>query len=233
MRSVWLTAAVVLLGATTASAQTGSRFFVGPLVRVDRVRVEGHTSSVVPVFGAVASMRLSRILGIEAEITHARGQEFVHSYDGVSETFAPPNSTLEEKERLGVHARWRFGFRPGVGGAVAMTAGGAVSRRADLLFRFGLSLRNYLQSYEYTVLSIPEGIDPSRLATVSFGNGSNSGNPWVTNMIRGGLLIGVDVPIRITGRLSLAPDVRYVNGGASLDYTHKEASLGLRGGWRF
>src|SRR6476659_356486 len=137
-------------------------------------------------------MRLSKSFGVEGGRTQARGQELVHSYEGVSETFAPLDSTLQEKERLGVHARWRFGYRPGLGGAVAMTAGGGVSRRADLVFRLGVSLRNYLQSYEYTVLTIPEGIDPSRLAGVSFGNGRSSGNPWLTNMTRGGLLMGLD-----------------------------------------
>jgi len=233
MRSLWLSAALVLFAATTALAQTASRFVVGPVVRVDKVRVQGGVSSVMPVFGAIASMRLSKIFGVEGEITQAGGRELVHSYEGVSETFAPLDSTLQEKERLGVHARWRFGYRPGLGGAVAMTAGGSVSHRADLVFRLGLSFRNYLQSYEYTVLSIPEGIDPSRLAGVSFGNGRSSGNPWLTNMTRGGLLMGLDVPIRIAGRFSLVLDVRYVNGGTSLNYTHKEVSVGIRGGWGF
>ena len=84
MKSLWLSAALVLFAAPTALAQTASRFVVGPVVRVDKVRVQGGVSSVMPVFGAIASMRLSKIFGVEGEITQAPGRELVHSYEGYS-----------------------------------------------------------------------------------------------------------------------------------------------------
>jgi hypothetical protein len=234
MRHFWLSAAVILGAASGASAQTSPRFVVGPVARVDKVSAEAGVTSVMPVFGLAASVRLSRTWGIEGEITQARGREFTHSYDGVSETFAPLNSTLAEKERLGVLARWRYGYRPGMGGSVAVTARAGLASRADIQFRLGLAARNYERSFDYTVLRIPEGIDPARLATFSFGDGTSSSPHQRLNTQRGGLLMGVAVPIKITRRLTVAPDVRYVYGGpARIGEKHRELSLGVRAGWGF
>jgi hypothetical protein len=216
-----------------ATPQTTTKFDVGPVVRAEQIGVEGVTQ-VMAVFGVAASARLSRIWGLEGEIAQSDGREFSHSREGISESFAPAGATWAEVERLGVLARWRYGYRPGLGGTVAVTARGTLNRHTDLLFRLGLATRSYTQSYEYSVLSIPDGIDPRRLAGHSFGNGERSGNPYVEKTQRGGLLMGAEVPIRIGTRLSVAPEVRYVYGGsARFDDKHQEVGLGVRAGWAF
>jgi hypothetical protein len=218
---------------TVAAAQTPARFEVGPVVRTDKVSVDGVSRS-MPVLGVAATARLSKTWGLEGEFTRADGGEFEHSYEGISETFAPEGAPFAELERLGVHARWRHAYRPGFGGSVAVTARGRVTSRADVLVRLGLASRAYTETLEYIVLSIPEGIDPSRLSSVSFGNGERSSNPYTTTTQRGGLLMGAELPIRIAARLTVAPDVRYVfGGGPRKNDPHREASIGLRVGWAF
>jgi hypothetical protein len=234
MRSKWVGLTLIVLAVpAVATAQTRNRFDVGPVARAERVTV-GEKTQVMPVFGFAASARLSKTWGLEAEITQVNGREFSRSRDGISETFAPAGSTAAENERLGVHARWRNTYRPGLGGIVAVTARHGLGSRAAMLVRLGLAARSYRETQEYIVLSIPDGIDPRRLATVSFGNGNRSSNPFVDKTDRGGLLMGAEVPITIVGRLSVAPEVRYVYGGGSHSGdTHREASAGLRARWAF
>ena len=46
--------------------------------------------------------------------------------------------------------------------------------------------------------------------------------------------MGVAVPIKITRRVTVAPDVRYVHGGpARIGEKHRELSAGVRAGWGF
>jgi hypothetical protein len=218
--------------ARAASAQTVHRFEVGPVLRVERVS-EAEAVSVMPVLGIVGSARLSKFWGLEGEITQADRHEFGFSREGISETFAPPNSTLEENERLGVHARWRYGYRPGMGYTVALTAGNGGTGRADVRVRFGVAVRKYAESFDFTVLSVPPGVN-RRPAVVSIGDGIQSSLDGPLKIQRGGILLGVEVPLRFRRRLTAAPEVRYVYGGSDrFGGGHSEASFGMRAAWRF
>lgn len=101
--------------------------------------------------------------------------------------------------------------------------------RADVELRLGLAFRRYVETIDSTILRIPDGIDPSRLARYT---STITGSNGRFNTQRGGLLMGVDVPIRITKGLTATSDVRYVYGDEEFD-SHREASLGMRIGWRF
>jgi hypothetical protein len=90
----------------------------------------------------------------------------------------------------------------------------------------GLSARNYLETSVYTILSIPEGVDPGRVAR-DFQDSSD-------HRTRGGLLFGFDVSMAVTDHVSVAPELRFVYGGpASVGDKHREFGLGARGAWRF
>lgn len=228
MKTFLIGAAILTAVVPDVLGQTAPRFTIGPVARVERVAVEAGLKSTMPVFGVSTAVRLSKTWGLEGEITRAAGAEFVHSYEGVSQTFADPRAPQEEIERLGVRARWRFGYRAGVGGFAAATAKGAISDRVDLVLRFGLAVRNYTETAAFTILSIPPGIDPSRVASVSYGGDENG----ASTTQRGGLLIGFDVPVRVTRRLSVSPTLHYVYGGpARIGNKHREMSVGLRGAW--
>jgi hypothetical protein len=225
MRTLLVTTALILGPVSFASAQLAPRFDVGPVVRADKVMVESGLGAVVPVFGLMASARLSRTWGVEGEVTGARG-DFSRSYEGWFVSFAPPNSTRQEIERLAPTARRTMAYRPGLGGSVAVTARAGSTGRADVVVRLGVSFRRYTETSDFTILTIPEGIDPARL-TASFGSER-------TDRSRGGLLAGFEVPIRLARQVTVSPEVRYVYGGpARIGEKHRELSLGVRAGWRF
>ncbi len=227
MRTFWVTTALVLGSVPVAFAQPSPRFDVGPVVRADRVMVESGLTTVMPVIGLVGSVRFSKTWGMEGEITQASGS-FSRSYEGWFVSYAPPNSTRAEIERLAPTARRTLGYVPGVGGSVAVTARGGSTGRADVVFRLGLAFRNYTETSDHTILTIPEEIDPARVAASGVFTNQR------VDRSRGGLLFGLEVPIRLVRQLTVSPDVRYVYGGpARIGEKHRELSLGVRAGWGF
>jgi hypothetical protein len=235
MRTFCVTVAFIVVAVPSASAQTSSRFEVAPTVRGDRVELKGRLHTIMPVFGVVVSARPWKTWGIEAEITRAQGREFGSSRDAILQSFAPAGATREENDRLGVLYRISEGYIPGIGGSLAATARCGFTGRADVEFRLGLAVRNYVDTFDYTVLRIPAGIDPSRVGGIGRGDGTGpaTSNGRV-NTPRGGLLMGMAVPVKIAKDLTVTSDVRYVYSGPdNRDDSHREASLGMRIGWRF
>lgn len=227
MRTLWVTIALVLGSVPFAFGQPSPRFDVGPVVRFDRVMVESGLKTVMPVIGLVGSVRFSKIWGMEGEITRASG-DFSRSYEGWFVSYAPANSTRAEVERLAPTARRTMGYVPGVGGSVAVTARGGSTGRADVVLRLGVAFRNYTETSDFTILTMPEGIDPARVA--ASGVFTNERH----DRTRGGLLIGFEVPIRVARQLTVSPDVRYVYGGpARIGEKHRELSIGVRTAWGF
>lgn len=208
-----------------ASAQTASRFEIGPLARLDRVYIEGNLSGSVPVAGITARVRLWKGLGVEGEMTWANGG-MERSYEGWFVSFAGRDASREEIERLAPTARRTLGYHPGGGGAGAIVIRGAVSPRVHLGARAGLSARRYTETSDFTVLTIPDEVDPE-LAMKHFVDSSST-------RIRGGLLFGADAIVALTGRFSIVPEVRFVySGPARIGNKHRELGAGLRGVWRF
>jgi hypothetical protein len=235
MRTLCVTAALIVGFVPIASAQTASRFEVAPVVRADRVALKGRLHTIMPVFGAVVSARLWKTWGVEGEISKAQGREFGSSYEGILQSFAPSGATRDEYNRLGVLYRVSEGYIPGIGGSLAAIARCGCKGRADVEFRLGLALRNYGETFDYTVLRIPSGIDPARVGGIGRSDGTG---PALThgrvNTVRGGFLIGMDVPVKITKRVTVTPDLRYVySGPEKQEDGHREASFGIRAGWRF
>jgi hypothetical protein len=226
-------AALLLIGLPPAASAQTPRFEVGPVARADRVSVEAGLQQVMPVLGASAAWHFTKVWALEGEITQAGGGEFSRSYEGISVSYAPPGATLAEIESLGVRERWRNGYRPGTGGSIAMTARGNLGGPVSVKVRLGMSARSYEESSAHAVLQIPDGIDPARVSANLFGGQGLSGSQTTTTQ-RGGLLMGIEMPVRVTRRIALAPDLRYVYGGpAQIGSKHREVSLGVRAGWSF
>jgi hypothetical protein len=226
MRPTLLAAVIVLVVGNSASAQTAARFEVGPVLRLDKVFIEGDTSGTTTVAGALTTVRLSRTYAVEAEITQASGR-IERSYEGWFVSYATsPNASREEIERLAPTARRSLGYEPGLGGSAAFVARGAISRRVALGARVGVTARDYLQTSTFTILTIPDGVDPSRVAR-DFQDTSS-------HKLRGGLLFGLDGSVALTRRLSVTPEVRVVYGGpARIGDKYRELGVGLRGSWGF
>ena len=73
----------------------------------------------------------------------------------------------------------------------------AVNARVGLAGRVGVASRGYSERSSYVVLSIPEGVDPARVA--------RDFQPQTVETVRGGLLLGVDVDLALTASLHAAP----------------------------
>ena len=71
-----LTTALLLVGATTAAAQSQPRFALGPVARIERVWLDGHTKGETPVAGLAASVRVSKAIAVGALNTPAQPQSF-------------------------------------------------------------------------------------------------------------------------------------------------------------
>ena len=100
------------------------------------------------------------------------------------------------------------------------------SGRVSLVGRVGISARDYLETSTFTILTIPEGVDPARVAS-AFRTARR-------HRTRGGLLVGLDVPVAVTSVLVIAPEVRLVYGGpARIGNKHRELGWGARATWRF
>lgn len=226
MRPIVLPILLVLGSATAAAGQPAHRLEFGPLFRLDRVFIEGDAGGATPVAGITAAVRLSRTFGVDAELTWASNR-IERSYEGWFISYSQdPGATREEIERLAPVARRSLGYEPGMGGAVAFVARSDVNPRVSVAARAGVSGRRYAETSGYRILSIPAGVDPARVAR-DFQDESH-------RRTRGGLLLGFDVAIALTDRVSLTPEVRFVYGGpARVGSKHRELGLGVRGGWRF
>ena len=225
MREGLLAPLIVLAAVTTAAAQT-SRFEIGPVLRLDRVFFEGNATGNTAAAGIAATLRISRMYAIEAEMTQG-SRRVDRSYEGWFVSYATnPAATREDVERLAPTARRSLGYGPGAGTSVALAAGGDISRTVRVSARAGVAARRYAQTSTYRILSIPDGVDAERVAR---DHESSSSERW-----RSGLLFGVDSAIALTPHLRLVPEVRFVYGGpAQVGDKYRECGLGLRALWQF
>ena len=214
--------------ATSAAAQTPSpsRFAVAAVARIDHVYVDGHTDGTTPVGGVAASVRVSRAIAIEGELTGAT-REIARSYEGTFVSYAPSGSTSrEEFERFAPRARRTLAYVPHLGAAAMVVARTAVNPRVGLAGRVGVASRGYSERSSYEVLSIPEGVDPARVA--------RDFQPQTVETVRGGLLLGVDVDLGLTARFTLPLQMRVVySGPAEWANQHREVGVGVSGRWQF
>ena len=228
MRTPLLTALLVLGPVAAASAQSSSRFEVGPVMRLEKVYVEGDGSGHATVAGLAATFKVSKSYGVEFEVTGASGR-IERSYEGTFVSYyAGTEPSRENFERFAPIARRTLGYTPGLGWAAAFVARGDLNPRVSLAARIGLSGRRYHETSDMTLLSIPAGVDPQRVASDSNFDDSSF------DRTRGGLLFGLDSLIALTDHLSIVPEVRFVYGGpAQIGNKHREAGFGARAVWRF
>ena len=221
-----LTTSLLLLGAATAAAQSPSRFTLGPVARLDHVSIDGDTTGTTPVAGVAASVRVSKAIAVVGELTGAT-RDIARSYEGWFISYAQgPNTSREEVERLAPTARRTLDYEPGAGVAGMIVARAATSPRVSVAGRLGASARRYTERSSYMVLTIPEGVDPARVA--------RDFQSQAVRTVRGGLLAGVDVDIALTDHFGLAPHMRFVySGPAGFGSEHREVGFGVTGRWQF
>jgi hypothetical protein len=116
---------------SAAFAQSALHVELGPVVRVDRVDfgpfdapIGSNASGDVKVAGVLATVRIGRHFGVDAEFTQAWG-------------------------RIEVEANYPYQhvlLSPGFGWSSALAAGGAIAPRVSLFGRAGLAARSYSET---------------------------------------------------------------------------------------
>jgi hypothetical protein len=212
--------------AASASAQDLPRLEAGPVARLDRVSFEGRTAGSTVAAGLGASVRLWRGIGVEAEVTQASG-DITRSYEGWFVSYIEDmNATRAEIEAMAPTARRTIDHTPGLGWSGAMAVRRRAARRVTMAARVGVSARRYQQTSSFVVLTIPQGIDPARVA--------RDFQEETAVRIRAGLLFGADAAIELTKHLAIVPDVRVIYGGpAQVGNNYDEFGFGTRAVWRF
>ena len=116
--------------------------------------------------------------------------------------------------------------RAGPGFATAVAVETRERARVNLILRAGVSVRQYDYIDDTTVLRVPDGVTFEQAeSAMPDGRGQRA---------RSGLLFGASVPVRIAGRLLIAPEVRWVWGGpARIGNNYDEGIVGARVVWKF
>lgn len=171
--------------------------------------------------GAAVRLRILRFLSFEAEVTTGTG-EATDSYEGVFTSIAPPGSTIAEIERLGVVLRRDRVWTPGTGYAFGLAFHTPSSYRAGLSAAIGLAGREITEVDTKTLIRLPEEWP----ATLSVGDGTST-----SSRARGGPFVTVAVPVNVTSRLLVVPEIRILRTLADEDFT--STSYRIQAGWRF
>lgn len=235
MRPALLLTSILLVSRTIpAMAQSPGltpspgRVALGPVAQISQASFDGHTRGRLAVAGVAASVRLTRALAIEGEVT-SPGREIARSDEGTFIAYIPspsPNPDRAEFERWAPIARRTLGYAPGLGVAGMVVGHAPVHARVTLAGRLGLSARRYAEQSRFVVLSIPDGVDPARVARDFAGE--------TRHTIRGGLLVGAGADVALTRRITVAPHIRLVHSGPSrFGSQYREIGFGVSGRWHF
>jgi hypothetical protein len=188
----------------TAHAQTPGRFYVGGSIggfSVDADNVDGRS----PAMGAMAGFRVKPWLDIEGEVV-VPSRHFTRTYGGdtLSLSFAPPGSSLEELQRLGVFTR--FHHERDVSASISGVAifHGPVHPRVHIGFLAGVTNHRVTDRTDYTPVIIGEGVDPNHPEVRAHSE--------VQSRNLGGPTIGANVSFALTPHLRIVPDIRYDYG---------------------
>lgn len=225
MRQLLVVGVAWFAGVASASAQVSERLEIAAVMRTDRVSFEGSQHARLPVAGAAVAYRVWRDMRVEGEVTTASG-ESRRSYEGDFISFANSGGSREEFLRTAVIARRTIVNRPGPGFATAVAVETRDSRRVNLGLRAGVSFRHYSYVDDITILRVPEGVTVEQAeAALPDASGQRG---------RGGVLLGLSVPVRLVASLNVVPEVRWVWGGpARVGNNYDEGTIGARVAWKF
>lgn len=221
-----LAAAFIVIGAAvgTSDAQPLSPFYAGAGVgafSVSADALDGHTASAAFIAGAA----LRPWLDIEAEVVVPRGQ-FSRSYggDALSLSFAGPDASASERDRLGVRLRYDTTRDVDVTLSAVAIVHRAIGPRTDVGLVVGVSGTRVHDRTSYTPVVIGAGVDPN--------HPSVRARTEATARTIGGPTVGALLAFRVTEHLTVGPDIRYDYGslGDEINNTLR-SSIKLR--WRF
>jgi hypothetical protein len=224
MRAI-VTTAILLLTASPLVAQSASRMYVGAGAAVDggsRGRIPGGA---VPSASGLVGIRLSDAWSLELEIE--RGFRTTGRTDeAVFVSFAPPNSSREEIERLGIRARFERTQKAGPGFAAHVMWRSREPGRVNVGVFGGVAARAYDSRVVRTILFVPPEV------TLPANHPDLLPSDETRRMTGGGPTGGLVVFVRVSRSLTIAPEVRYTHGLIT-DDPYRVFRMGVRAMWLF
>lgn len=220
-----VTFAVAACWVAPAAAQTRPRFYVGGSTAADLGWRGPVSGGAVPSAGVLFGVRVTEAWSVELEADRAF-REKGRTDDAMWISFAPANSTREEIERVGIRARWVRTETAGRGGSAHVMWRSRAPGRLNAALFGGVSVRQYHSRTQRTILSVPAE------AGISQDNPLLVASDSTRALVGGGLTGGLLVLVRLTSRLTVAPELRYTFGIITND-PYQVVRPGVRMMWRF
>ncbi len=203
---VFLTLSVLALGPASAQGQTTlPRFYIGATTGVDGGSRGNIPGGAVPSAGGVIGIRLTDGWSIEAELEHGFWTTG-RTDEAIWTSFAPPNSTREEIERLGIRGRFERTQTAGTGFTVQAVWRSREAGRVNVGLFAGVAARAYQSRVFRTTLNVPPEIN------LPADHPYRQPEDETRTMTGGGPSGGLLVFVRVTERLTIVPELRYTHG---------------------
>jgi hypothetical protein len=223
MSSTRVAAILIVVFTTPAAAQNPERLYAGVTVGSNYTSADDVDAAAVGAFGGTIGFKLSPAVSVQFDLTRGFG-ELTRQYEGIGVSFAAPDASREEIERLGVYQRFDRDWKPKVGWSAVVVFSDPRPGRARAAVFAGVSDTHFRERYSITTLRVPDGVDPN----------SRSIQPSheIHNTHRGGPTVGAMVAIAVSHQVSIAPEIRYTYGSIG-DEIYNVFSTGIRTLWRF
>jgi len=222
-RAAWL---IALMVATASIAEAQPRVYVGGLAAADGGARGNIPGGALPSAGAVFGVWLSKGWALEVEAERAFRTTTAGSGEAVLIAFPPsPNPTYDEIQRYGIRTRDERSQSAGAGWSAHAVWRTRDPGRVNIGVLGGVSTRMFTTRLVRTttfvspLLNLPPGyrLPDERSAR---------------RMVAGGLDGGLLVLVRITGPLTIAPELRVTSGLITND-RYTVVRTGIRALWSF
>lgn len=213
------------LAADPALAQDQGRFYLGAGLggfRVSADPVDGTS----PAASIVGGVRLLPWLDLEADVT-VPSEVFTRSYgstDELSLSFAPPGSSREEIERMGIWLRYDKQRDVTMSFSTVVIFHPSEKLRVSPGVVVGITSQRVQDRTDYTPLRLGAGLPPDhRYASAWTESGSR---------VMGALTCGGQLRIAVTRHFTIVPDLRYDYGSIG-DEINNTLRVSVRTMWKF
>ena len=197
--------AATILPAPLAAQTPPSRFYLGASTAADAGSRGQIPGGAVPSAGGLVGFRSTDAWSVELEID--RGfRTTSRSAEAVWVSFAPPNSSREEIERLGLRARFDRTQKAGVGFAANVLWRSREPGRINVGFFGGITAR----AFDSRVVRTPTFIPPE--VALPANHSYLQVSDETRNMTGGGYGGGLMILIQLTPGITVAPEFRYTHG---------------------
>ena len=214
---------VVLFGLTGGSLAAQSRFYGGGSLAADsggRGQVDVGT---FPAAGGLVGWRFAGAWSLEFHLDRGFGEGDERVVEGL--LFSQLGGV--DRERTGVFARSVWQDRPNRGFAVLAVWKARQQGRVDVALTMGISERRFRTRHTTTIT----GVGPD--VTYPPEHPNLQDRDETRTLAGGGLAGGLLVPVKLSGALTVAPELRVTLGLISDESTYKQFYTGARLMWGF